>query len=86
VLFRSVKARPDGHARILYLGHLSKNKGIEELAKKILLLLLDPVRAENMGDEAARKVRQYYSQEIIIPQIINVYQRVVDKQRDCCRS
>lgn len=56
----------------------------EELAKKILLLLADPVRAENMGDEAARRVRQYYSQEVIIPQVINVYRELVDKQKDCC--
>jgi glycosyltransferase involved in cell wall biosynthesis len=38
----TVKARPDGHARILYLGHLSKNKGIEDF-----ISVIPPILREN---------------------------------------
>lgn len=58
-------------------GFLFQLDNIGELTEKIVTLLSDPSLAEKMGDEAARRVRLYYSQEVIIPQVLNVYRGLI---------
>jgi len=62
-------------------GFLFQPDNKEELAEKIVALLSDPALAESMGNEAAIRVRRYYSQEVIIPQVLNVYRRLAGKSR-----
>ncbi|MCX5886872.1 MAG: glycosyltransferase family 4 protein [Proteobacteria bacterium] len=62
-------------------GFLFQPDNKEELAEKIVALLSDPALAESMGNEAAIRVRRCYSQEVIIPQILNVYRQLTDKNR-----
>lgn len=65
-------------------GFFFQPDGREELAEKIVTLLTDPVLAEKMGGEAALRTRRYYSQEIVIPQILNIYRGLVNKGNFSC--
>jgi glycosyltransferase involved in cell wall biosynthesis len=62
-------------------GFLFQPDNKKELAEKIVALLSDPALAESMGNEAAIRVRRYYSQEVIIPQVLNVYRQLAGKSR-----
>ena len=62
-------------------GFLFQPDNKEELAEKIVALLSDPALAESMGNEAAIRVRRYYSQEVIIPQVLKVYRQLAGKSR-----
>jgi glycosyltransferase involved in cell wall biosynthesis len=56
----------------------------DDLKEKIIALLCDPLLAEKMGNEAAIRMGRYYSQEVIIPQVLTVYRGLVKKDNVSC--